>query len=81
MYAYENLAYYYGMHPNEYWNCEYLEVVKFCDMNYLKDTEKLRETIIVQEQVTNKLIQADAMSNKRPKVISLTKIFKDLFKK
>ena len=43
--------------------------------------DELRQEIKVQEEVTNKLIMADAMSNRKPKITSLLKIFEKLFPK
>lgn len=42
--------------------------------------EDFKESIILQEAVTNKIIQADSMREK-PKVVSLKTMFKELFKK
>lgn len=49
-------------------------------MQTIRKTEDFKESIILQETVTNKMIQADSM-NKKPKVISLRSMFKELFKK
>lgn len=67
------------MKPQEYWNCEYRQMVLFCEINSIKQLENFRENVIIQEAVSDKLIQADGM-NKRPKVIPLKKMFKELFK-
>lgn len=79
MYAYEPLAYYFGMKPHEFWDCTYREVVLFCEINSIKKNEGFKSDVILQEAVTNKLIQADGM-NKKPKVVSLKKMFEGLFK-
>jgi hypothetical protein len=41
--------------------------------------EEYRQNVILQEAVSDKLIQADAMSQKKPKILSLRKIFKKIF--
>jgi len=79
--SYEPLAYYFGMKPNEFWECTYREVVLFCEVNSIRKNESFKSNVVLQEAVTNKLIQADGMSmGKKAKVISLKKMFKDLFK-
>lgn len=67
------------MKPKEFWECTYREVVLFCEVNLIGRNEQFKSDIILQEAVTNKLIQADGMS-KRPKVVSLRKMFGGLFK-
>lgn len=42
-------------------------------------TDEFRQQVILQEAVTDKLIMADSMSNKKPKIISLHKAFNNLF--
>ena len=41
--------------------------------------DNFRQDIRLQEAVTDKLIMADAMSNKKPKIIQLQNVFKNLF--
>ena len=48
-------------------------------MQAIRKIEDFKESIILQEAVTNKMIQADSM-NKKPKVVSLQKMFEKLFK-
>ena len=79
MYAYEPLSYYFGMKPSEFWNCTYREMILFCEVNSIRKNEQFKSDVILQEAVTNKIILADAM-NKRPKVVSLKKMFKEIFK-
>lgn len=67
------------MKPKEFWDCNYREIILFCEINSIKQNESFKTDIILQEAVTNKLIQADGM-NKKPKVIPLKKMFKELFK-
>lgn len=81
MYSYEPLAYYFGMKPNEFWECTYREVELFCEINSIRKNEQFKSDIVLQEAVTNKLIQADGMTmGKRAKTIPLKKMFKNLFK-
>lgn len=68
------------MKPAEFWDCEYREVYAFCQVNLVRNTEDFKREIIIQEAVSDKLIQADCM-RERPKVVPLKKMFKDLFKK
>lgn len=72
------MAYYLGMKPDEFWNGKYREVYLFCEMNLIKIKEMFKQEIFLQEAVTDKLIQADSMS-KKPKIIPLRKMFKQLF--
>ena len=80
IYCLEPLSYYYGMKPMEFWNCRYKEVYLYCEMNMLRIKEDFKQSILLQEATTDKLIQADSMS-KKPKIVPLRKIFKELFKK
>lgn len=81
MYSYEPLAYYFGMKPNEFWECTYREVVLFCEVSSIRRNESFKSDVVLQEAVTNKLIQADGMTmGKKAKVIPLKKMFKNLFK-
>lgn len=57
----------------------YKEVNKFCQANLIRLQDDFKRNIILQEAVTDKMIQADSMS-KKPKIVPLRKIFKDLFK-
>lgn len=58
----------------------YQEVNKFCQANLIRLQDDFKRNIILQEAVTDKLIQADSM-NKKPKIVPLKKIFNELFKK
>lgn len=49
-------------------------------MNIIRIKEDFKQEVILQEAVTNKLIQADAL-NPKAKVIPLGKTFKELFDK
>ena len=51
----------------------------FCEVNSIRKNEQFKSDVILQEAVTNKIILADGM-NKRPKVVSLKKMFKEIFK-
>jgi len=57
----------------------YKEINKFCQTNLIRLQDDFKRNIILQEAVTDKIIQADSMS-KKPKIVPLRKIFKDLFK-
>ncbi|MCI8546511.1 MAG: hypothetical protein HFJ44_04675 [Clostridia bacterium] len=69
------------MKPEEFWNSTYREINIFTQVRLTKIMDELRQEIQVQEEVTNKLIMADAMSNRRPKIISLLTIFQKIFPK
>lgn len=79
IYALEPLCYYFNMKPNEFWNSTYREINIYTQSNLSHNLDDFRQEIRLQEAVTNKLIMADAMSNKRPKVIPLQKTFENLF--
>lgn len=66
------------MKPNEFWECEYSHINIFIQTNMIKIVDEFKRQIVLQEAVTDKLIKADSMS-KKPKVISLKKMFKKLF--
>ena len=80
MYGYEPLAYYYGMKPQEFWDCSYREVIVYCEANCARTMENFKTNVIIQEATTDKLIRADGMNmGKKAKVIPLKKMFKELF--
>ena len=80
IYAYEGLAYFLGMKPSEFWNCEYREIIKYCNIQFIRILDDYKQDIILQEAVSDKLIKADAMSTKKPEILSLRKkIFSKLF--
>lgn len=74
----EPLAYYFNMKPNEFWECEYRNLNIFLQINMIRILDDFKMQIMLQEAVTDKLIKADSMS-KRPKVVSLKKMFNKLF--
>lgn len=80
VYALEPIAYYCGITPKDFWNGRYKEIYLYCEMQLVKNVEDYKQEIILQEAVTDKIIQADSMS-KRPKIVPLRTIFKELFKK
>ena len=43
--------------------------------------DDFRSQVMLQDAVTDKMIRADAIGNKRPKIISLKKIFANLYPK
>lgn len=69
------------MKPYEFWNSTYREINVFIQVHLIKLKDDLKREINLQEAVTNKLIKADAMSNKRPKIEPIRDSYKDLFKK
>lgn len=64
--------------PSEFWNMTYKEINKFCQSNLVRLQDDFKRNIILYEATTDKMIQADSMS-KKPKIVPLRKIFKDLF--
>ena len=78
IYSIEPLAYYFGLLPKDFWNMTYKEVNTFCQANLIKIQDEFKRNIILQEAVTDKMIQADLMG-KKPKIIPLKKMFKELF--
>lgn len=81
VYCLEPLAYYFGMKPSEFWNERYKNVSLYCEANLIKLQDDFKQQIILQEAVTNKLIQADSMSYANPKIVPIQKTFNILFKK
>lgn len=67
------------MKPDEFWNSEYRQINLYLQINMIKILDDFKMQITLQEAVTDKLIKADSMS-KKPKVISLRKMFSKLFK-
>lgn len=67
------------MKPYEFWNSTYRQIDTYTKANLCKIMDDFRQEIRLQEAVTNKLIMADAMSNRRPKIIPLQKTFESLF--
>lgn len=66
--------------PKEFWNMTYKEINSFCQANLIRLQDDFKRNIVLQEAVTDKIIQADSM-NKRPKIVPLRKMFKEMFKK
>lgn len=79
IYALEPLCYYFSMKPYEFWNSTYREINIYTQSNLCHITDDFKQQIKLQEAVTDKLIMADAMSNRRPKIIPLQKTFEKLF--
>lgn len=79
IYALEPLCYYFNMKPYEYWNSTYREINLYTQSNLSRSMDEFKQEIQLQEAVTNKIIMADAMSNRRPKIVSLHKTFEKLF--
>ena len=68
------------MKPNEFWNATFREISKYCEVNLIRTHDEFRNQIVVQEASTDKLLMGDAM-RKKPKIMPLKKMFKNLFKK
>lgn len=69
------------MKPNEFWNSTYREINIFTTANLTRIMDEFRQEIRLQEAATDKLILADAMSNRHPKINPLQKTFEKLFPK
>lgn len=69
------------MKPNEFWDSTYREINIFTTANLTRIMDEFRQEIRLQEAVTDKLILADAMSNRRPRINPLQKTFEKLFPK
>lgn len=80
VYGLEPLAYYFGMKPSEFWNERYKNVSLYCEANLIKLQDDFKQQIILEEAVTNKLIQADSMLYQNPKIIPIQNMFSNLFK-
>lgn len=79
IYSLEPLCYYFRMKPYEFWNSSYREINLYTKSNLCHVMDDFRQEIRLQEAVTDKMIMADAMSNRRPKILPLQKTFKNLF--
>lgn len=80
IYAIEPLAYYFDLKPQEFWNSRYMEINIYCQTHLVKNIDDLKREINLQEAVTNKLIKADSMSNRQPRIIPIRDSYKELFK-
>lgn len=80
VYGLEPLAYYFNIKPQEFWNSRYKEIYMYCELQFVRIKENFKQEILLQEAVTDKLLQGDAM-RKKPKIIPIRKIFKELFAK
>lgn len=67
------------MKPSEFWNSTYREINLYTQSNLSHNIDEFRQEIRLQEAVTDKLIMADAMSNRKPKIVPLQKTFGSLF--
>ena len=57
-----------------------MEINTYCQAHLVKIVDDLKREIDLQEAVTNKLIKADSMSSKYPKIIPIRDNYKELFK-
>jgi hypothetical protein len=80
LYSLEALCYYFNMKPHEFWNSTYREIKLFCQMNLIKYTDDFKLQITLQDETTNKIIKANPMLYKNPKINSLKEVFRHLFK-
>ena len=80
VYRLEPLAYYFNIKPQEFWKSRYKEIYLYCEMQFIRIIEDFKQEITLQEAVTDKLLQGDSM-RKKPKIVPLKKMFKDIFKK
>ena len=80
VYGLEPLAYYFEISPREFWSSPYREIYLYCEIQFIRTIEDFKQEITLQEAVTDKILQGDSM-RKKPKIVPLRKIFKDLFKK
>jgi hypothetical protein len=67
------------MKPNEFWDSTYREINIYTQSNLCHIIDNFRQEIKLQEAITDKLIMADAMSNRHPKIVPLQKTFEKLF--
>lgn len=75
------MAYYSGLKPSDFWNGRYKDIYLYCEMYIIRLQDTFKQQVRLQDATTTKLIQADSMCNKHPKVIPLTDFFPSLFKK
>ena len=68
------------MQPREFWNCDFKRVTLYCASNTIKENENYKQSIILNEAVTNKIIQAHQL-NRKSKIVPLTKVFRNFFEK
>lgn len=69
------------MKPGEFWNCTYREIDKYLKMQLTRSIDDLKRNIQLEEASTNKLIRADAMSNRHPKLVTVQEQYPKLFNK
>ena len=69
------------MKPSEYWDARYREVVLFCNVNLIKIKDNVKQNIELFEAVTDKVIMANYLCVKKPKIIKLKEMFVKLFKR
>lgn len=69
------------MKPNEFWDSEYKSMKLYCDWNLERIKDNYIKAINLEEASTNKMISASPLTNKKPKVTPITKVFKRIFDK
>lgn len=67
------------MKPHEFWESTYREVNLFCKMNLIKRDDETRNMINLEDALTNKMIEANPMIVKNPKIKPIRDSFKGLF--
>lgn len=79
IFAYEPLCYYFGLIPEQYWNNTIKQNMIYVQSNLAKKLDDAREKIQLAEITTDKLIKADALSTKNPKVLRIVDSYDSLF--
>jgi hypothetical protein len=75
----KSLCFYYGMKPNEFWESTFSDIIDYFQMNLIRHLDELRDDINVHDEQANKLIRADGMSVRNPKIVSMQESFKGLY--
>lgn len=53
----------------------------YAQANSSRDVDNFKKQVILQEEISNKLLIGNALSNKNPKIVSLYDVFKSIFSK
>lgn len=68
------------MKPYDFWNSTYREINIYSKMNLIRMNEDLKNQINIEEASTNKIIEANPLMFRNPKVKMIRDMFKGLFK-
>jgi hypothetical protein len=68
------------MKPQEFWDAKYRELIIYIKMRLIRINEDQKNEISIQEAATNKIIEANPLMFKSPKIKMIKDMFKDLFK-